>query len=239
MMDNITVQVSGNRRAMTATAAPSNVVLQGSSDIYVVQSLHALTDSAGASITLSDKDKETLNKLFVDGVETAVLMESSGNLSVRFQNVVGRLILIVFLVSNGQGQTYIVGYQYASEQCRCIIRYKLADIGANDIMLTADNWEQYITIPSAGGEWIKTDNLYDANLYNTKELYVKLTIDGTEMCYPLHIYCPDGLGANPYYFYYLTTYYQNTPNATGVYYNGSSLECNNGSFVFKEVYYKT
>lgn len=213
----IIVQVKDNNRAsMKATAALSTVVLQGSSDIYVVKSLRALTDNSGATITLAEADKETLDKLISNGA-----------------------LLIVFLASNGKGQTYIVGYQYYNKVCRCIIKYKLADIGESDTMLTADNWEQYITVPSAGGEWIKTDNLYDANLYNAKELYVKLTVDGTEMCYPLYIYCPDGLGANPYYFYYLTTYYQNTPNATGVYYNGSSLECNNGLFVFKEVYYKT
>lgn len=240
MIENIIVQVqpsTSQRQSMTATAAPSNVVMQGGSDIYVVKSLHALTDNAGAAITLSDKDKETLNKLFVDGVETAVLMDSGGNLSVRFQNVVGRLILIVFLVSNGQGQTYIVGYQYASEQCKCIIRYKLADIGATDTMLTADNWEQYITLPSAGGEWTKTEDMSNIDLYNAKELYAKLTAEGYQLCYPLYIYCPDGLGANPYYYYYLTTYYGQSLEATGIYYNGSQLQCN-GSLIIKEVWYK-
>ncbi len=240
MDNNIIVQVSTDSKwqSMTATAAPSNVVLQGSSDIYVVHSLDALHDSPDTIITLSDADKETLAKLFGDGTETAVIVDGGGNLSVRYQLFVSSFLLIVFLVSNGQGQNYIVGYQYRDNVCRCIIKYKLADIGENETMLTANNWEQYITLPSGGSEWIKTDNLYDVNLYNAKELYVKLTIEGTEMCYPLYIYCPEGLGANPYYHYYLTTYYGQNLEATGIYYNGASLECNNGSFVFSEVYYK-
>ena len=241
MENNIIVQVSSNTQSqpMTAIAAPSNVILQGSSDIYVVNSIYALGDTPGTTITLAEADKEILDKLLADGVQTAVIVDSGGNLSVRYQLIVSNFLVIVFLVSNGQGQTYIVGYQYRDNVCRCIIKYKLADISESDTMLTADNWPNYITLPSGGSEWIKTDNLYDENLYNAKELYVKLTIEGTEMCYPLYIYCPDGLGANPYYFYYLTTYVQNTIHDTGVYYNGASLGCNNGSFVFKEVYYKT
>lgn len=240
MDNNITVQVSSNSewQPMTVTAAPSNVVLQGgSSDIYVVQSLNALKDSPGATITLAEADKETLDKLFADGTQTAVIVDGGGNLSVRYQLIISSFLLIVFLVSNGQGQNYIVGYQYSNNVCRCIIKYKLADIGENETMLTADNWPNYITLPSGGSEWIKTDNLYDENLYNAKELYVKLTIEGTEMCYPLYIYCPDGLGANPYYHYYLTTYYGQNLEATGIYYNGSCLSCN-GSFIIKEVWYK-
>ena len=232
------VQVKGNNRAsMTATAAPSNVVLQGSSDIYVVKSLKALTDNSGATIALAEDDKATLDKLISDGVNTAVLMDSGGNLSVRYQFVGIGALLIVFLVSNGKGQTYIVGYKYYNNVCRCIIKYKLAVLGESDTMLTADNWEQYITVPTAGSEWIKAENTLDANLFNAKELYVHLTIDGTEMCYPLYILCPDGLGANPYYFYYLTTYFQENAEATGIYYNGQDLQCS-GSLIIKEVYYK-
>ena len=238
MMDNnIIVQVSTNGQSITAVAAPSNVVLQGSSDIYVVPSFNALSNIGGQTITLADDDRETLDKLIADGVKTAVIMDIGGNLSVRYNYITIGMILIVFLVSNGRGQTYIVGYQYASEQCRCIIRYKLADIGDNDTVLTADNWDQYITLPSGGSEWTKTENIADVNLFNAKELYVKLTTEGYEICYPLYIYCPDGLGANPYYYYYLTTYYGQSLNATGVYYDGSWLHCNS-SLIIKEVWYK-
>lgn len=241
-MENIIVQVqpsTSQRQYMTATVAPANVVLQGSSDIYVVHSLNALRNTPGTTITLSEADKETLDKLFADGTETAVIVDSGGNLSVRYQLIVSRFLLIVFLVSNGQGQTYIVGYQYSNNVCRCIIKYKLADIGENETMLTANNWEQYITLPSGGSEWTKTEDMSDINLYNAKELYVKLTAEGYQtFCYPLYIYCPDGLGTNPYYFYYLTTYFGQNLETTGIYYNGSSLGCNNGTYVFSEVWYK-
>ena len=75
MDNNIIVQVSSNTKwqSMTATAAPSNIVLQGSSDIYVVQSLDALHDSPGTIITLAEADKETLDKLSADGTKTEML----------------------------------------------------------------------------------------------------------------------------------------------------------------------
>lgn len=240
MDNNIIVQVSSNTQSqtMTVTAAPSNVVLQGgSSDIYVVGSLNALSDSPGTTITLSEDDKKTLNKLSADGTQTAVFMDGGGNLSVRYQLISAGYMIIVFLVSNGQGQTYIVGYQYGHNVCRCIVKYKLADIGENETMLTADNWEQYITLPSGGSEWTKVENEYDNNLFVARELYIKLTDSEDTLCYPFHIYCSDGLGANPYYYYYLTTYYGQNLEATGICYNGSYLQCN-GSFIIKEVWYK-
>jgi len=229
------VQVkSENRAFMTATAAPSNVVLQGGSDIYVVHSLHALTDNAGTVITLADNDRETLDKLIADGVATAVLMDSGGNLSVRYQQVSNGMMLIVFLVSNGVGQTYIVGYQYANKQCRCIIRYKLADIGANDTMLTAQNWEQYITVPT-GGEWIKTEDMSDINLYNAKELCILFYLYND--VYTLYIVCQDGLGANPNRWYYVATYFKSAADASAAVYNGQQLLLS-GTYDNREVYYK-
>lgn len=238
MMDNnIIVQVSTNRQSITAVAAPSNVVLQGSSDIYVVPSFNALSNILGQTITLADDDKKTLDKLLSDGTRTAVIVDSGGNLSVRYKYVNIGALLIVFLVSNGKEETYIVGYQYNNNICRCFIKYKLTGIGDNDTVLTTDNWDQYITLPSGGSEWTKAENMADVNLFNAKELYVKLTAEGYEICYPFYIYCPDGLGANPYYYYYLTTYYGQSLEATGVYYDGSWLQCN-GSLIIKEVWYK-
>ena len=106
MDNNIIVQVNTDSKwqSMTATAAPSNVVLQGSSDIYVVHSLDALHDKPDTIITLAEADKKTLAKLFADGTETAIIMDGGGNLSVRYQLIVSNFLLIVFLVSNGQGQ---------------------------------------------------------------------------------------------------------------------------------------
>ena len=217
---------------MTATAAPSNVVLQGSSDIYVVHSLNALRDISGATITLAEADKETLDKLFANGTETAVIMDGGGNISVRYQFISSNFLLIVFLVSNGQGQTYIVGYQYKDNVCRCIIKYKLADIGENETMLTADNWEQYITVSSG---WTKTEDMSDINLYNAKELYILFYL--YDNAYSLYIVCPDGLGANPNRCYYLTNYFNASLDVNAAYYDGHMLQLV-GTYGFREVYYK-
>lgn len=235
MMENITVQVSSNTewQSMTATAAPSNVVLQGSSDIYVVNSINALHDTPGATITLAEADKETLDKLFADGTETAVIVDRGGNLSVRYQFIVSSFLLIVFLVSNGQGQTYIVGYQYRDNVCRCIIKYKLADIGENETMLTADNWPNYITLPS--GNWTKTEDMSDINLYNAKELYI--LFDVSYNAYSLYIVCPDGLGANPNRWYYVTNYFNSSIDVNAAYYDGHMLQLV-GTYANREVYYK-
>lgn len=235
-MENITVQVSSNTewQSMTATAAPSNVVLQGSSDIYVVQSLDGLHDSPGTIITLAEADKKTLDKLSADGTQTAVIVDRGGNLSVRYQFINAGYLLIVFLVSNGQGQTYIVGYQYSNNVCRCIIKYKLADIGENETMLTADNWQQYITLSSG---WTKTEDMSDINLFNAKELYILFGNYGNT-AYSLYIVCPDGLGANPNKWYYVTNYFDSSIDVNAAYYDGHRLQLV-GTYAFSEVYYKT
>lgn len=238
MDNNIIVQVSSNTQSqtMTVTAAPSNVVLQGgSSDIYVVGSLNALKDTPGTTITLSEDDKKTLNKLSADGTQTAVFMDGGGNLSVRYQLISAGYLLIVFLVSNGQGQTYIVGYQYGHNVCRCIIKYKLADIGENETMLTADNWPNYITLPS--GEWTKTEDMSDINLYNAKELYIVFSSNIYLGYYTLHIVCPDGLGAHANQYYNVATYWNNAVNRSYIYYDGQLL-ASYGSCSAAEVWYK-
>lgn len=236
MDNNIIVQVSSNsqRQSMTATAAPSNVVLQGSSDIYVVHSLNALRDNPDTIITLADADKKTLDKLFTDGTETAVIVDRGGNLSVRYQFIASSFLLIVFLVSNGQGQNYIVGYQYSNNVCRCIIKYKLADIGENDTMLTADNWTNYITISSV---FVHSEDMSDVNLYNAKELYIVFSSNIYLGYYTLHIVCPDGLGAHTNYYYNVATYWGDEVNHSYIYYDGQSLWFY-GSCSAAEVYYK-
>lgn len=236
MDNNIIVQVSDNSgwQPMTAIAAPSNVVLQGgSSDIYVIDSLNALGDTPGTTITLAEADKETLDKLSTDGTKTAVIVDRGGNLSVRYQLIISSFLLIVFLVSNGQGQNYIVGYQYRDNVCSCIIKYKLADIGENETMLTADNWQQYIALPS--GEWTKTEDMSDINLYNAKELYILFRAYGS--AYSLYIVCPDGLGANPNRWYYVTNYFNSSIDVNVAYYDGHMLQLV-GTYGNREVYYK-
>ena len=240
MDNNIIVQVSSNSQSkhMTAIAAPSNVVLQGgSSDIYVVESLNALRDTPGATITLAEADKETLDKLFADGTKTAVFMDGGGNISVRYQLIISSFLIIVFLVSNGQGQNYIVGYQYRDNICSCIIKYKLADIGENETMLTADNWPNYITLPSGGSEWTKTEDMSDVNLYNAKELYIVFSNNIYLGYYTLHIVCPDGLGAHTNHYYNVATYWGNAAKYSYIYYDGQLL-ASYGSCSAAEVYYK-
>lgn len=234
MDNNIIVQVSSNSqsKSTTAIAAPSNVVLQGSSDIYVVQSLNALRDTPGTTITLAEADKKTLDKLFADGTETAVIVDKGGNISVRYQLFISNFLLIVFLVSNGQGQNYIVGYQYSYNVCRCIIKYKLADIGQNETMLTADNWPNYITISS---DWTKTEDMSDINLYNARELYILFYL--YDDAYSLYIMCPEGLGANPNRRYYVTNYFNSSIDVNAAYYDGHMLQLV-GTYTFREVYYK-
>lgn len=240
MMDNIIVQVqpsTSQSQRMTATVAPSNVVLQGSSDIYVVNSIDALHNSPGTIITLAEADKKTLDKLSADGTQTAVIVDRGGNLSVRYEllSLSTPILLIVFLVSNGQGQTYIVGYQYSNNVCRCIIKYKLADIGENETMLTADNWPNYITLPS--GEWTKTEDMSDINLYNAKELYIVFSSNIYLGYYTLHIVCPDGLGAHANHYYNVATYWGDEANRSYIYYDGQLL-ASYGSCSSAEVYYK-
>lgn len=232
MMDNITVQVSGYRQGMTAIAAPSNVVLQGGSDIYVVKSINAQTDNLQQTIALSEDDKETLDKLLSSGTRTAVIMDSNGNLSVRYSFLTAGMLLIVFLAPNGEGQTYVVGYRYQNNICECITKYKLADMGEGDTMLTADNWTNYITLSSS---WVKTTDMSDINLYNAKELYVLFYIEGS--IFMMYIVCPDGLGANPNRTYYILNYYNYSVDANTVSYDGSRLDLS-GSYERSEVYYR-
>ena len=101
-------------------------------------------------------------------------------------------------------------------------------------IITSENWSQYIT--AGGGDWNSTtDNTY-SDLYNAKELIIKLIGDTSAILF-FHGYFPDGLGNNTSNYYLL-------PGSTSVssgylQYNGSSLDVYNSSNTIDTIYYKT
>lgn len=104
----------------------------------------------------------------------------------------------------------------------------------NGDIITSENWSQYIT--AGGGDWNSTtDNTY-SDLYNAKELLVKLVGDASAILF-FYGYFPDGLGNNTNNYYLL-------PGSTSVsngylQYNGSSLDVWNSSNTIDTIYYKT
>lgn len=101
-------------------------------------------------------------------------------------------------------------------------------------IITSENWSQYIT--AGGGDWNSTtDNTY-SDLYNAKELIIKL-IGNTNAILFFYGYFPDGLGNNTSDYYLL-------PGSTSVsngylQYNGSSIDVWNSSITIDTIYYKT
>ena len=104
----------------------------------------------------------------------------------------------------------------------------------NGDIITSENWSQYIT--AGGGDWNSTtDNTY-SDLYNAKELIIKL-IGNTNAILFFYGYFPDGLGNNIGNYYLL-------PGSTSVsngylQYNGSSLDVWNSTITIDTIYYKT
>lgn len=101
-------------------------------------------------------------------------------------------------------------------------------------IITSENWSQYIS--AGGGDWNSTtDNTY-SDLYNAKELIIKLIGDTNAILF-FYGYFPDGLGNNTSNYYLL-------PGSTSVssgylQYNGSSLDVWNSTNTIDTIYYKT
>ena len=100
-------------------------------------------------------------------------------------------------------------------------------------LITDINWQNYITV-SGGSDWQYTQDQWDSNLYNAKELvvYVENTSGNKLMGY--FNFSDSNLGnfnGNMFYFDY---------NSSSPYisYNGSSLTCGNVNSV-QQIYYKT
>ena len=102
-------------------------------------------------------------------------------------------------------------------------------------LITESNWQNYITV-SSGGDWQYTQDQYDSNLYNAKELvvYVENTYGNKEMGYFNFGANNSNLGNNTgtnFYFDYDTS-------SPYIFYDGSFLSYGNVNNLFY-IYYKT
>lgn len=106
---------------------------------------------------------------------------------------------------------------------------------SSEYLLTSDNWQNYITV-SGGSDWQYTQDQYDSNLYNAKELvvYVENTQGNKQMGYFNFGANNSNLGNNTgtnFYFDY-DTY------SPYISYDGSFLSYGNINNLFY-IYYKT
>lgn len=187
---HIAASLQPHSTAMAATIAPTTMLVEGAgkSNIYRFSSINAQNDTQGKTIMLKDEEKELLDKWLNDYEREVIITDAIGNQSVRFQNT-STLLLIVFLSANGVNQTDIVAYMYNAKYLRCTLRYTVATVDAGRTLLTDENWNKYITLPS---EWIETTDTSDTNLYNAKELYIQFSLNGGYN----RAMCPGGLGTH-------------------------------------------
>lgn len=225
--------------AMAATIAPTTMLVEGTgkSNIYRFSSINAQNDTQGKTITLKDEEKELLDKWLNDYEREVIISDAIGNQSVRFQLAGDELLLIVFLSANGVNQTDIVAYMYNAKYLQCTLRYTVATVDAGRTLLTDENWNEYITLPSGGGnEWIETTDTSDTNLYNAKELYIQfdVTVSDYRMMY---VYCPGGLGAHTYENWYNATYIDGEISNNYIWYDGTKLYFG-GSYMNYRIFYR-
>lgn len=221
---HIAASLQPHSTAMAATIAPTTMLVEGAgkSNIYHFSSINTQNNTQGQTITLTDEEKELLDKWLNDYEREVIISDAIGNQSVRFQNT-STLLLIVFLSANGVGQTDIVAYMYNAKYLRCTLRYTVATVAAGRTLLTDENWNEYITLPSGGGnEWIETTDIYDTNLYNAKELCIEVDLWGR---YSMVYMCfPDTLGAHSgNWFEFVIPFSGHTSNTFTVMYDGSAL----------------
>lgn len=225
--------IAPNTAHIAATIAPTTMLVEGT-NIYRFSSINAQDDTQGKTITLKDEEKELLDKWLNDYETEVIVCDALGNQSVRFQNT-STLLLIVFLSANGVGQTDIVAYMYQSKRLQCTLRYTVATVDAGRTLLTDENWNNYITLPSGGNEWIEATDEYDTNLYNAKELYIEfITFNNYRMMY---VYCPGGLGAHTYESRYISSYDKGEISNNQIQYDGTKLYLF-GSFNSYRIFYR-
>ena len=212
--------IAPNTAHIAATIAPTTMLVEGT-NIYNFSSINAQDDTQGKTIALTDEEKELLDKWLNDYETEVIISDAIGNQSVRFQNT-SALLLIVFLSANGVGQTDIVAYMYHSKNLQCTLRYTVATVDAGRTLLTDENWNNYITLPSGGNEWIEATDTSDTNLYNAKELCVEVELWGYYST--VYICCPDTLGAHSgKWFEFVIPFSGHTSNTFTVMYSGSAL----------------
>lgn len=221
---HIAASLQPHSTAMAATIAPTTMLIEGTgkSNIYCFSSINAQDDTQGKTITLTDEEKELLDKWLNDYEREVIIYDARGNQSVRFHNANGTLLLIVFLAANGVGQTDIVAYMYNAKHLQCTLRYTVATVDAGRTLLTDENWNEYITLPSGGNEWIETTDIYDTNLYNAKELCIEVELWGQ---YSMVYMCfPDTLGAHSANsFEFIVPFSNHTSSTFDIKYDGSAL----------------
>lgn len=235
---HIAASLQPHSTAMAATIAPTTMLVEGAgkSNIYCFSSINTQNDTQGKTITLKDEEKELLDKWLNDYETEVIISDRVGNQSVRFQNT-SALLLIVFLSANGVGQTDIVAYMYQSKRLQCALRYTVATVDAGRTLLTDENWNNYITLPSGGGnEWIETTDTSDTNLYNAKELYIQFNMNYNDYR-TMYVYCPDGLGAHIWAHWYNTAYIDNEISNNDICYNGTTLYLG-GSYGNYRIFYR-
>lgn len=232
---HIAASLQPHSTAMAATIAPTTMLVEGT-NIYRFSSINAQNDTQGQTIALTDEEKELLDKWLNDYEREVIISDAIGNQSVRFQNT-STLLLIVFLSANGVGQTDIVAYIYSAKYLRCTLRYTVATVDAGRTLLTDENWNEYITLPSGGGnEWIEATDISDTNLYNAKELYIQFDTNNVDHR-AMYIYCPDGLGAHTHKYWYNATYIDGEIDNNGVWYDGTQLYFS-GSYISYRIFYR-
>lgn len=229
--------ITPNTAHIAATIAPTTMLVEGAgkSNIYCFSSINAQDDTQGKTITLTNEEKELLDKWLNDYETKVIISDAMGNQSVRFQNT-STLLVIVFLSANGVGETDIVAYMYRAKSLRCTLRYTVATVDAGRTLLTDENWNNYITLPSGGGnEWIETTDISDTNLYNAKELYIQFNSYGDYRM--MYVYCPDGLGAHAYERWYISACANGEISDNYIQYDGTSLYVR-GSFASYSIFYR-
>ena len=197
---------------------------------YAFSSTQALTDVDKAHLKEIYNNKNiymTINYLTV--VRIMSLGSRWGFVVINTNGATSNQVLVYTVNVDGSGNI-------TSNTFTLFMSYYLAGNSSalNGDIITSENWSQYIT--AGGGDWNSTtDNTY-SDLYNAKELIIKL-IGNTNAILFFHGYFPDGLGNNTGNYYLL-------PGSTSIsngylQYNGSSLDVWNSTITIDTIYYKT
>ena len=190
--------------------------------------------------TLTDVDKAHLKEIYnnkniymtIDYLTVVRIMSLGsrwGFVVVNTNGATSNQVLVYTVNIDGSGNI-------ASNTFTLFMSYYLAGNSSalNGDIITSENWSQYIT--AGGGDWNSTtDNTY-SDLYNAKELIIKL-IGNTNAILFFYGYFPDGLGNNTSNYYLLPG---STSVSSGYFqYNGSSLDVYNSTTTIDTIYYKT
>ena len=190
--------------------------------------------------TLTDADKAHLKEIYIN---KNIYMTIDNLTVVRIMSMGSRWGFVV-VNTNGATSNQVLVYtvnldssgNVTSNTFTLFMSYYLVGNSSalSGDIITSENWSQYIS--AGGGDWNSTtDNTY-SDLYNAKELIIKLIGDTSAILF-FYGYFPDGLGNNTGNYYLL-------PGSTSVssgylQYNGSSLDVWNSTTTIDTIYYKT